>query len=374
MLTSTALYKQAIHFPHQRKTIVDVIDASGTVLLADIPIVDGSVTASLTNRVTRSCGLSLASDNDRLVELAGFFPDSVTDPLSPTQAILRVRSGIRYADGSSEIFPLFVGRIHTIALADAGNVVVQANDRAQDVVDFRFENPRNSNTGQPILTQIQQLITEAVSGATFGPHDAADAETPQLTWDEDRGQAIDDLAEALGARWYTLGDGSFVVRVFPYDNGTVVQTLEDGIQGLLTAATITKTRSGVANSVTVVSERVDGTDPVRVTARNTVTGSATAYGDAYGRVSQIIKIQTPLTNSEAQRLARAQLNGATALTEQWSVSCVPDHTLEPGDPIRLRRRGRSVVQVIDSIRYPLGLGEMAISTRAFTTPPVTLGF
>lgn len=367
MLASSALYKQALAFPHQRRTIIDVIDASGNVLFADMPFSEGRVSASLTNRVTRTCDLSLADDL-----AADLFPDEVTDPLSPSQAILRVSSGIRYLDGSTEVFPLFLGRVFDATLRADGGVDIQANDRAADVVDFRFENPRNADR-PTVLDQIQTLILEAVPGASFGPHDVADAVTPVLTWDEDRGQAVDDLAETLGGRWYSLGDGTFVVRAFPYDNGTVVQTIADGEQGLMSAAVISKTRSGVANSVTVVSERVDGTDPVRVTQRNVDPSSPMFFGDTFGRVSQIIKIQTPQTNSEAQRFARAQLNAAGALLEQWSVVCVPDHTLEPGDPVRLRYRGRSTVQVLDRIDYPLGTGSMSLSTRAFSTLPVTSG-
>ena len=68
-----------------------------------------------------------------------------------------------------------------------------------------------------------------------------------------------------------------------------------------------------------------------------------------------------------------KLNAAKALTAQWSVVCTPDHTLEPGDPVRLKYRGRLAVQVIDRIDYPLGLGSMAISTREFSTPPTSLG-
>lgn len=363
MLTSSALYKQALPYPHKRRTIVDVLDASGTVLAADIPFSDGSVSASLTNRVTRSAKLLLTEDQ---------FPDLDTDVFSPTHAILRIRSGIQYADGSSEVFPLFRGRVQDATLSPAGQVDIEADDLANDVIGFRFEQPRNATPGT-IIQQIRELITEAVPFATFGTDDVTDAEVPKLTWDEDRGQAVDDLAEALGARWYSLGSGDFVVRAFPYDNGTVVQTIEDGELGLCSTAVISKSRRGTANSVTVVSERLDGTDPVRVTARNTVAGSSTQYADTFGRVAQIIKIQTPLTNSEAQRLARAQLNAAAALTEQWSVVCTPDHTLEPGDPVRLRYRGRSVVQVIDRIDYPLGLGPMSLATRAFSTPPTSLG-
>lgn len=362
MLTSSALYKQALHFPHQRHTIIDIVDAAGTFLARDVPFTDGSVEASLTNRVTRSCRIDFEESQ---------FPDLDTDPFSPTHAILQVRSGIRYADGTFEVFDLFRGRIQDVVLSPDGQVRVSADDRALDVVEMRFEQPRNADR-PTLIDQAETLIAEAVAGAVFGPHDVDDAETPVLTWDEDRGQAVDDIAEALGARWYQLGNGAFVLRAFPYDDGTVVATLEDGEEGLVSEATITRSRRGTANSVTVVSERLDGTDPVRVTARNNVAGSPTQYGDTYGRVSQIIKIQTPLTNSEAQRLARAQLNAATALTEQWDVTLTPDHTLEPGDPVRLRYRGRSVVQVIDSISYPLGLRAMSLATRAFSVPPLTL--
>lgn len=363
MLASSALYKQALPYPHKRRTIIDVLDATGTVLASDIPFSDGTVSASLTNRVTRSARLSLTEDQ---------FPDLDADVLSPTHAILRIQSGIQYADGTYEVFPLFRGRVQDVVLSPDGGVDVSADDLASDVIGFRFEQPRNADR-PTVLDQIRTLITEAVPFATFGTDDVADADMPKLTWDEDRGQAVDDLAEALGGRWYELGNGDFVVRAFPYDNGTVVQTISDGQLGLLSTAVITKSRRGTANSVTVVSERLDGTDPVRVTARNTVAGSATQFGDLFGRVSQIIKIQTPLTNSEAQRLARAQLNAAKALTEQWSVTCTPDHTLEPGDPVRLRSRGRTAVQVIDQIDYPLGLADMTLATRQFSVPPISLG-
>lgn len=361
MLASTALYKSAITFPHQRHAIIDVVDAAGAFLARELPFTDGSVSASLTTRVTRSAQFQVSEDQ---------FPDLDTDPLSPTRAILQIRSGIKFADGTFEIFDLFRGRVQEVSLGPDGQVSVSADDRALDVVEMRFEQPRNYTPGT-VIQMIHELISEAVPGASFGTDDVADTEVPQLTWDEDRGQAVDDLAEALGARWYSLGNGDFVVRAFPYDDGTVVQTLSDGEQGLVSQATVAKSRQGTANSVTVVSERLDGSDPVRATRRNTVAGSPTFYGDTYGRVSQIIKIQTPLSNTEAQRLAIAQLNAATALTEQWSVTCTPDYTLEPGDPIRINYRGRTAVQVIDQIDYPLGLGAMTLSTRAFSVPPVS---
>jgi phage FluMu protein gp41 len=128
----------------------------------------------------------------------------------------------------------------------------------------------------------------------------------------------------------------------------------------------------VANSITVVSERIDGTDPIRVTVRNNDSTSPTQFGDRFGRISQVIKIQTPLTASAAQQLAKKQLTAMSALAEQWSVQMVPDATLEPGDTVRLTYRGQSSVQVIDSITYPLTTdGLMTLNTRSSIAPPAS---
>jgi hypothetical protein len=126
--------------------------------------------------------------------------------------------------------------------------------------------------------------------------------------------------------------------------------------------------------VTVVAERIDGTTPIRVTARNSDPSSPTRFGDLYGRVSQVVKIQTPLTSAAAQALAVQQLAAQSALAEQWSVQMVPDPTLEPGDTVRLSYRGQSAEQVIDAITYPLTTdGLMSLTTRSAIAPPVTVG-
>jgi hypothetical protein len=174
------------------------------------------------------------------------------------------------------------------------------------------------------------------------------------------------LAEALGGRWFARGDGSFVVSPFTYAPGPVVRQYFDGPGGLLSTATVGRTRSGVANSVIVVSERADGTPPVRVPARDTASGSPTQFGGLFGRVSQVIKLQTPLTTSQAQVMARAQLRAATALTEQWSATLAyADHALEPGDTVQVRYRGVLAEQIIDRVSYPLATGDtMDIAGRS----------
>lgn len=359
MLTSSALYKTAITRPHKRATLVEVFQSGVSVgRFANGLIVGGTVTARLTSQVTRS--LNMAID-------PALYPRLPSDLFSPESSILHVSTGIEYGDGSRELFPVFVGRPYDVQRDPDGGVTIVGDDRAADVIGFPFEQPVPSLPGASIVSEIHRLILQAVPDATFGTDDVMDAITPTLVWDDSRGRALDDLASAVQGRWYTLGDGRFVVRRYQYTDGTPVVSLVDQSGGVNITATIARTRRGVANSVTVISERMDGTSPVRVTARDIDPGSPLRFDGPYGRVAEVVKIQTPLTNAEAQTVANARLSSNRALAEQWQITCVADDTLEPGDTAAVEYRGVSGVQVIDSITYPLGLDAMTLSTRASVT-------
>jgi len=365
MLTSSALYKQAIHAPNQQGVFqADLYDGpGGTVIARDVPVFSGSISANLTHRVTRTGTFTLGGE---------WWPSTdPAAPLTPYRTVVNIRAGIRYGDGSREIFDVITGRVGEITRNDDGSVTARVDDLAADVLGVEFEQPRNSENVS-VVSQIRRLISEALPEATFGTDDVTDAATPVLTWDTDRGKALDDLANAIGGRWYALGNGDFVVREYPYDVGTVVQTVQDGKGGLLVSGAPSITRDGAANSVTVFVERFDGGAPFTVTARDNSPTSPTRWGGPFGRVTKVIKVQTPLTIGQAQTLARAELNAATALSSSWTVAMVPDYTLEPGDTVRLISRGENQVQLIDSITYPLGPGTMTLSTRAYVRMQATL--
>lgn len=355
MLPSSALYKTVLHTPHKRATRIDAYDIDGNVLVQDVPVIDGDVAANLTDRVTRNAAWTLSEE---------WYPRSSSDPFSQYVSVVRIRSGVEYGDGSLELFPVFTGRVLTAQRGATGEVSFTADDFAADVVGYPFEAPRTADRNSSVLAEIEALILEAIPQAVFGVHGVADGPVPELTWDEDRGQALDDLSSVVGGRWIADGSGVFTVQPLVYAPGTPVQDFFDGPGGLLSEADTESTRAGSANSITVVSERTDGSDPIRVTVRDTSPTSPTFFGGPFGRVSQIVKVQTPLTVAEAQRLARAYLQASVALTEQWSVDVVPDHTMEPGDTGRFRYRGLLADQIIDSLTYPLGTQRpMAMNTR-----------
>lgn len=360
MLPSTPLYKQYIRGPHARAYRVDSWDINGNVLAEDVPIVGGSVTANSTARVSRTATFTLTD---------AWFPRSPLDAFSPYQAVVRIRAGVRYGDNSEETFPLFVGRVQTYDRNADGDVTFRADDLAADVIDARFETPRTRFAFNPldppmVLETFRELVLDALPQAVFTTDGVTDAPLPGLTWDEDRGRALDDIASAVGGRWLTNGSGEFSIQPIRYAPGPVLAEFADGPGGMLSSARISGSRIGTANSVTVVSERTDGTNPVRITRRDTNPSSPTFYGGRFGRVNVIRKVQTPLSDAQAQTMAEAELAASVALAEQWDAAIVPDHTLEPDDTVRLEYRGYASEQVIDTITYPLSAQDiMRVGTR-----------
>jgi hypothetical protein len=360
MLPSSSTYRAVLPAPHKRRFRIDVTDIDGVVRASDIRPFGGEVNAFVSQRVTRNASFQLGKE---------WYPATSDDPLSPEFAVAHIQAGVEYGDGSFEMFPIFTGRISTAALQPDGSVNFECYDLAADVIGYKFEQPRTTTSGMT-LEQMRSLISEALPQATFGTDDVLDSPTPSLTWDEDRGQALDDLAQSLGGRWYALGDGSFVVRSFAYTPGPIAAVYTDGPRGVVSSAIVARTRDGAFNSVVVVSERTDGTDPVRVPARVGNSDNPLFFGGKYGRVSQVIKVQTPLSVTQAQTLAQTQLSASSALRAQWGdVQMVPDMALEPGDTIQLGYRGQTGVQIVDAITYPLdNQALMRVTGRAGVDP------
>lgn len=361
MLPVSSGYRAALTRPHKRVHKVTAYTPDGTLLAGPVPVSGGDVRAQIGNRVTRSASFSTA---------APFFPVSPTDPLSPAHAIARIESGIAYPDGTEELFPVFTGRIYAANLRADGSVLFRADDLAADVILADFEQPENSQAGSSTVREIQRLITDGFEWATFGTDDVTDAVVPRLTWDDDRGSALDDLASSVEGRWFTTGDGSFVVRRYAYTDTTPAVTLTDGVGGTLSAADITVTADGAYNSVVVLAERLDEGDPVRVVERVLDPSSPYVYGGLFGRRVLKIRMQTANGFPDAQRVARSKLEAVSALVRQWQINCVPDYSIEPGDVLGVSFRDVGDVQIADTVTYPLDTSAL-MSIRGRSTVDVS---
>jgi hypothetical protein len=347
-------YRNALAGPHTRYVLVEVLDGTGAVLAppddrvgddGGLAFIGGTVTATLASRVTRT--LSLTVDQ-------ALYPALSTDLLAPYGNQLRATMGIQFADGNRYAWVCFVGRIQSANLTPSGTCQVECSDYADKVQEAGFLVPSNSQAGNSVNSEFVRLVSDGVPGAVFGTSDTFAQTVPVLTWDQDRSAAIDEMATTVGAYWYCLADGSFVMRRVPWTvPGNPILTLSDGAAGTILGEP-ERLRSDVWNSITVTGERADGTPPVYAIAEDTNPDSPTYVLGPFGRRHKPIRLQTPATQGSAQSAAQDYLRTSIALFETWAWTQPPDAALELGDIVSLNAYDRTgIIQVVSGFRLPL---------------------
>lgn len=321
-----------------------------------LPIESGSVSATLSSRVTRTVGLTVA---DR-----SLYPWLDGDLLDPLGSELRIFAGWRSGAGVPWMWPVFRGPITKCSMStDATGVSVDAADRAEMVLADEFPAPRDSGAGALITTRYRDLVSDSLPDATFDTGmDETYAAVGQATWDTDRGGALDDLASAAGCHWYSLAGGEFTLRRIPW----AAATLSDPVATLsrssgLRRAQVETGRDGVANYVVVFSESRDGQPPVYGAAIDETGSSRTNIRGPLGRRVKVYNEKAATSTPQAAGLARQRLVRLRTQVSRWSASIAADPSLELGDVCRIEAMGVSSTQALASFTLPL-VGDMAMST------------
>lgn len=325
-----SVYRAALARPHTPYLRVAVTDSSGNEIISSVTYSDGSVSATLQSRVTRT--LSLTVDRSYAPITAAGSID-YTAPFAPFGNRLKAYRGISWGNGLDTYWPVFYGRIDDVLIKSNGTMDVTGSDLAAEVVEAPFETPTTSSTLLTVAGQVQQLITAAMPAATYDFTSSAFPQlVPYVVWQTDRGQALDDLASSVGALWYPRADGTFTMRKVPWANTqTQVATLTDGPDGLLTDYGIRISRTDVKNAVVYITERQDGSDPLYYVSRDMVTTSPTYYKGPFGHKPLVITNQQPLSSAQQKQAADTLLRQSKATGQVWSVATVPDASLELGD-------------------------------------------
>lgn len=319
---------------------------------------NGTVSATLNSRVTRELQFSVPYD---------MYPLSPTDLLAPFGNEIRAYAGIKLGDGSAVYtWPVFRGRIRQVRQYSTGNVSVVCTDRASDVTDHAFISPQNSDTGNSVYLEFVRLVSDAVIDASFGVSDEFATLVQPLTWEFNRAAALDELAETMGALWYCLANGDFVMRRYPWTQpGMPVITLTDGAGGTVNSWEALRDRNMIYNVVTVTGERLNGAAPVFGTAMDINPLSPTYVDGGFGVRSLLERLQTPATMGRAEGAAAERLAVSVAPIESFQLRAIPDASLELGDIITLIIEGRTVTQVVSGLSVPLGMdSDMFVSTRS----------
>lgn len=351
-------YRNILAAGHRHYARVEVWSGLGVQLETDLTFLSGAVEATLASRVARNFTMTVPSY---------LYPDDPGDLLAPFGNELRVFYGVRLGDGSLKYtWPVFRGRIRNVTKSSDGTCSVQCADRAADVADVNFVTPRNSDPTLTINEQWQQLVVEAIPDAQFGASDSFAKLIQPLTWEFERASAMDEMSRSVGALWYPLAAGEFVLRRFPWNvAASPVITLSDKAGGIVNSWMSTRSRDSIFNVVTVTSERLNGDGAVFATASDTTVGSPTSIAGGFGVRSRQERLQTPSTQGGAMGAAEALLRTYVAPTEEWTLSVVPDGSLELGDVMGLDVDNRTPVQVLTAFTLPIDLsGDMTLSTRS----------
>lgn len=351
----TAAQQAAFLGSHEMELIVTV--TRGSANLGQIEVVDAGVSATYGTQGGRDAWLVV----DWSVIDAGLL-----DPLSDA---VRISTGI---PGVVQV-PLFTGRVDEVSLNSDGSARVQLLSVGAEAIRAQFEQPWVAGVAGTLaraeITRILQTIN-----ATWGVDVSranANVIPGNLVWEIDPGQALDQLAQGASLIWQPDRVGSFTVYSNPWYVGPTlpaVLTLTDGEDGVLVEVEKNTSRIGVYNSVTVVTERVNNTPPIRVTVRDTNPLSPTYWGGLFGKQNLVVKNQTPEVTGDSLQLALRILRQSLALQRTFSIT-VPDMPLlDPGDPFTLWYEGEVFLLVAETIDYSTKATDLtAISARELGT-------
>lgn len=364
MLPVSALAMQALRGASKVYTRVEVW-RDGVQLIDNLPLITGSIRASLQSQVTRTLTLNVGPQ---------WFPRSASDSLAPFGSELRIWRGVDMGgvtNHPSYVWPVFRGPITNVGWTTGGNTALSGVDRAGDVATANFLAPLSVAAGDLLHARVREFISEAAPDAEFDTFTLPDRKLPSLTWDEDRGKALDDLAGAAGGFWYALADGRFTLREVPwvYSDGVVDLAL-DPDNPILRSAGIEYSREDVYNMIVARAERTDGSAPARYVTRVTDAASPIRFDGPFGRRVLHHSVQGAGSAAGLQLVAETLKQRSQALAETWTATITAFPPLELGDLLQLDVMGphgvrRRAKQVVAGFTMPLtGDGDMPLDLRA----------
>jgi hypothetical protein len=335
----TAAQMAALMGNHQMSTRVTVF--RGAESLGDIPVVSVSASATYGTQGSREALISV----DRAVLDAGF--------LDPLQDQVMIRTGVK------DMFevPIFTGRVDETRDDETGEVSVPLISRGTEVIRAPFIVPWAADITNTVPEEIRRVLQD-VDASWSVDTGAANAATmpPGLVWEIDRGQACDQLAQGANLIWQPDRTGGFVVYNNPYSVGPLLGAdvqvfLRDGQNGTTVGIVRNEGRDGIYNSVTVVTERVNNTPPIRVTAQDLDPASPTYWGGLFGKQNLVVKNQTPLEIPDSEALALRILRQSLARQRSFNIQTSHMPLLDPGDVFALIYEGITYTLVCETINY-----------------------
>ena len=370
MLATSDKFKIAMRQSHRVSIAATIHPPAGSGLPpAAVQIIGGGLRLDRDARVRRQgsivIGFELDADLDYVRHL-------------PFGSYVALERGVLYADGTFERPQVGYMRVDVGGWSEVeGQATLELGDRMAQVQDELFPFPWSPTGLRPSEAAVQAV--HDVFGDTIAYHvttnPATEVPLVDVVYDQDRGQAIADLASSIGAGAYFDAAGDFVLRPNPPDPETVepVWRFEVGPDGVLEQAQENLDRSAVRNGVAVRGQPAADQPPIYSLAVDDDPTSPTRWGGPFGKVALIVSLQSVQSQAQADATAASLLNLRLGLARTVTLRGVPMPALEPDDVILAAYTdGREERLRINAIQLPLDVtGSMDLTVTGPYRPAAT---
>lgn len=330
--------------------------------------VDGDVKVDRTVAIRRSCSVTCV-DTDGSWTPSG--PESI---LTPFGTELRPYRGVRYVDGTEEVYPLGVFRISSAEPVDeegAVQIKIEAYDLSRAVIRDKFTSPYVIASGTNLVQGIKDILARTFTDLEYDAVSTNLTTTAPKVYDvgDDPWEAVNELATSMGCEVYFDVVGRVVIAPST-DIDALPAPVFDYIEGeSCTMSGLSQSYSDEPgfNGVIVTGESPgDELPPVRGEAWDNEPTSATYRLGPYGEVPMFHTDTNIKTQADADAAAAQLLQGLLGFTSSLDIKAMVNPALEAGEVIEVER-ARSHVDglfLVDAFNVPLAAdGQQTIQAR-----------
>lgn len=359
-MKASAKFQAALRQSHTSWQYVDVIGPTN--IVKRLHVTTGTVTVDRTAQFRRSA-LITCIDPD-----GTFMPKNQSSILTPFGTTVMPYRGIKYPDGSIEVYPLGVYNLSSIVATStnplnlAGTTIqIECYDRSRSMSRDKFLTAYSIDAGTLITDAIKILVRRTYPFTKFHcmTHHLTNPYPLTYAAGDDPWTAAQDLATAIGAQVYFDVWGDCVID-FPADIRSLGSPDWDYIEGqgcTMTDISAVYTDDPGYNGV-IMTGATTGTDdpPVQGVSWDTDPSSPTYYMGAYGQVPEFVTNSNITTAVDAQTAAAALLGAQLGFATGLDITCWTNPALEIDDVIEVESPEVNATGrfVLDSFTVPMG--------------------
>lgn len=330
---------------------------------------DGSVTEDSTSQARGGANFTVPNIGGAMFDL-----------FSTPGALVRIRAGFQFDDGSTETVPMFTGYVTgTPEDAGAGSVAVSCQDRWWDASRKRSATPLTVQGNVRNSDVIAATLSALYPGITVHNVATSTVSCEFQTWPASRTDMVADLAKDAALEVFFDRNGDLVIRDAPKDVPAVVWTLSTGNGGTVKALPRDRDLDGLYNTVVVRPLNPDGSQitwPDDTTAQAgqaqvQITNPADPlYPGKVGVLPIFWGSSTAGSYDDLVNAGKAMLQKVAGFTETIGAQALACWGLEAEDAVRVVSAAGigdlpavDVVHVVESLSFDLASGDMTANTR-----------